>query len=231
MKRCLDLLCVFCLLPAALPVLAACMVLIRLDSKGPILFRQTRMGRGFRPFRIFKLRTMAHRAAGSAYTLGADPRITPAGQWMRRYKLDELPQLWNVLLGEMSMVGPRPVLPELTHEFRGHYERLLTVRPGLTDPAALKYRYETDLLAAVPDPLLHFKTVVTPDKIQLSTAYLRRATVWTDLAVMARTARVLVPRFPVPRIPVPRFARSPRPTPPIAAVREHFIARSEGQSL
>lgn len=208
MKRCLDVLCAFCLLLLAFPALVLCAVLIRLDSKGPILFRQTRMGRHFRPFQIIKLRTMAHRVPGAAYTLGADPRITPAGRWMRKYKLDELPQLWNVLCGEMSMVGPRPVIPELTHEFRSHYERLLAVRPGLTDPAALKYHRETELLAAVPDPLRHFKTVVTPDKVHLSAAYLDRATVWSDLILMACTARVLVP---LPPLGGPSAARSPIP--------------------
>jgi lipopolysaccharide/colanic/teichoic acid biosynthesis glycosyltransferase len=193
MKRCLDLLCACSLLLFALPVLLVCALIIKLDSKGPMLFCQIRMGRNFRPFQMLKLRTMTHQARGRCYTLGPDPRITPVGRWLRRYKLDELPQLWNVLRGDMSMVGPRPVIPELTREFRRQYQRLLAVRPGLTDPAALKYRNETELLAVMPDPLHHFKAVVTPDKLRLSAAYLEYATVWTDLAVIVKTAHVLLP--------------------------------------
>ncbi|HVZ84141.1 MAG TPA: sugar transferase [Terracidiphilus sp.] len=210
MKRGFDLLCAFCLLLPVLPVLALCAVLIKLDSPGPVLFRQMRMGRHFRTFQMLKLRTMAHRSRGSAYTLGADPRITPVGRWMRRYKLDELPQLWNVLRGEMSMVGPRPVVPQLTQEFYREYERLLAVRPGITDPAALKYHAETDLLAAAPDPLHHFKTVVTPDKLRLSSAYIHRATLWTDLGLVLRTAYVLLLVLPLRRSGVARVFQFPR---------------------
>lgn len=129
---------------------------------------------------------------GPVYTFGADPRITRMGCWLRRYKLDELPQLWNVLRGEMSLVGPRPVIPELTLEFKQEYEQLLSVRPGLTDPATLKYVCESDLLALVPDPLQYFKIVVTPDKLSISQAYLERANMASDLCVMAGTALVLL---------------------------------------
>ncbi len=199
MKRCLDVLCALCLLLFALPTLLLCALVIKLDSRGPILFRQVRMGRHFCPFCMLKLRTMEHRSQGPLYTLGADPRVTAVGRWMRRYKLDELPQLWNVLRGEMSIVGPRPVIPELTHEFHRDYERLLSVRPGLTDPAALKYRNESDLLASVPDPLHHFKTVVTPDNLSLSADYLELATIWSDLTIMIRTAQALM-FLPAPHV-------------------------------
>jgi len=192
-KRSVDITLAGLLLTAALPFLAITAILIKLDSEGPVLFSQARMGRGFRRFRLLKLRTMRHRAAGSVYTLGEDERITRAGQWLRRFKLDELPQLWNVLRGEMSLVGPRPVIPELTMEFRGRYKQLLKVRPGLTDPATLKYCHETEILALVPDSLRYFKTVVTPDKLRISQRYLRRATVWSDLGVMAQTALALLP--------------------------------------
>ncbi len=108
MKRCLDVFCALCLLLFALPALLFCALIIKLDSKGPILFRQVRMGHRFCPFCMLKLRTMEHRSQGPLYTLGADPRVTTVGRWMRRYKLDELPQLWNVLRGEMSIVGASP---------------------------------------------------------------------------------------------------------------------------
>ena len=186
-KRSVDIALAGVLLAVSLPLILLAAILIKLDSDGPVIFRQVRVGRGFKRFHILKLRTMAHSSAGTSYTVGGDSRITRVGCWLRRSKLDELPQLWHVLRGEMSLVGPRPVVPELTEEFRKDYERLLEVRPGLTDPAALKYCQEADVLAMVPDPLKYFKTVVTPDKLRLSQAYLQRATGWSDLAILART--------------------------------------------
>jgi len=157
-----------------------------------VIFHQDRMGRGFKRFRLYKLRTMNLHGAGAAYTLGADPRITSVGRWLRRYKIDELPQLWNVLRGDMSMVGPRPVVPGLATEFDRAYAKLLAVRPGLTDPASIKYCNETEILESVLDAERHFKTVITPDKIRISLAYLERDNPWTDLSVVIRTALVLV---------------------------------------
>jgi lipopolysaccharide/colanic/teichoic acid biosynthesis glycosyltransferase len=186
-KRALDVLVSACLLIASSPVLVLSAILIRLTSPGPVLFRQSRMGRDFKTFQIVKLRTMAYEAGGSAYTLGHDPRITPIGQWLRRTKIDELPQLWNVLRGEMSLVGPRPVIPELTREFYSEYSILLRARPGLTDPASLKYSQEASLLQTVPEPLKFFKAVVTPDKLAISLDYMAQATLWTDLKTIAMT--------------------------------------------
>jgi lipopolysaccharide/colanic/teichoic acid biosynthesis glycosyltransferase len=183
-KRLVDIAVSLVLLVVASPVLAVAALAILVTSPGPVLFRQVRMGRNYKPFEILKLRTMAHAQAGLAYTLGPDPRITPVGKWLRRTKVDELPQLWNVLWGEMSLVGPRPVLPELTYEFREYYAFLLETRPGLTDPASLKYSQETRLLALAPDPMHFFKTVVTPDKIRLSLAYMGQATLWTDIVTL-----------------------------------------------
>jgi lipopolysaccharide/colanic/teichoic acid biosynthesis glycosyltransferase len=193
LKRSVDIALACLLLIVSLPILAVAAVAIKIDSEGPVFFCQPRMGRHFKSFALFKLRTMRIFVAGSAYTLGEDPRITRAGRWLRRTKVDELPQLWNVLRGEMSLVGPRPVIPELAIEFRHEYNRLLEVRPGLTDPATLKYCREVELLAMVPDPLLYFKTVVTPDKVRISAAYLGHASVWSDMGVMARTAAALLP--------------------------------------
>lgn len=165
-------------------------MVIRLTSPGPVIFRQTRIGRGFQPFEILKLRTMAPDRPGLAYTLAGDTRITTVGRFLREAKIDELPQLWNVLRGDMSLVGPRPVVPEISREFRKHYEHLLRVRPGLTDPASIKYRQEARLLASVPDGTGYFKSVVTPDKLRISAEYLERATLWTDGVTMAMTAAV-----------------------------------------
>src|SRR5579864_945752 len=121
------------MLVVCLPLLAVCGLLIRLDSRGPVLFWQIRTGRDFRTFRLLKLRTMRVGEEGPAISVGIDPRVTRFGGWLRRWKVDELPQLWNVLRGDMSLVGPRPVIPEFTSEFAAEYADLLQVRPGLTD--------------------------------------------------------------------------------------------------
>jgi lipopolysaccharide/colanic/teichoic acid biosynthesis glycosyltransferase len=189
-KRGVDIVLSALLLCLSLPILALSALIIRISSPGPVLFRQERMGRRFQPFQILKLRTMAHAHAGMAYTLGPDPRITFFGRFLRRTKFDELPQLWNVLRGEMSIVGPRPVLPELTSEFRVHYSLLLRARPGLTDPASLKYSQEARLLATAGDPMHFFKTVVTPDKIELSLEYMESANLWTDTVTLLMTGLI-----------------------------------------
>lgn len=190
-KRGLDITLAGLLLVCTLPVLAVAALLIKLDSDGPILFCQERMGRNFKRFRLVKLRTMRPSTSGLAYTLGADPRITRVGQRLRWLKIDELPQLWNVLRGDMSLVGPRPVVPELAIEFKKSYEILLMARPGLTDPATVKYCREAEMLAVVPEPLRFFKRVVTPDKLRISESYLRNANVWNDLCVIAATVKAL----------------------------------------
>lgn len=199
LKRCMDIVLSVFLLIVALPILAVAAIAIKIDSEGPVFFVQPRMSRGFKRFALIKLRTMRIRCDGAAYTFGADPRITYVGHWLRWSKVDELPQLWNVLRGEMSMVGPRPVIPQLAFEFVKAYIHLLEVRPGLTDPASMKYCREEELLALFPDPLLHFKAVITPDKLRISAAYLERATVWSDLGVLTRTAIALFPARLLPR--------------------------------
>jgi lipopolysaccharide/colanic/teichoic acid biosynthesis glycosyltransferase len=209
-KRGVDILVSVFLLCFLSPILLLSAFLIAISSPGPVIFRQARMGRGFKPFQILKLRTMAYGAPGLAYTLGPDPRITALGKWLRRTKIDELPQLWNVLRGEMSLVGPRPVLPELTGEFHFHYRLLLRARPGLTDPASLKYCQEAQLLARAWNPMEYFKSVVTPDKISISIAYMESANLWSDAKVLAMTGAICC--FPslsrmYGRPPVPPVAR------------------------
>jgi lipopolysaccharide/colanic/teichoic acid biosynthesis glycosyltransferase len=193
LKRFVDIALAILLLPVTLPVLAVAALAIKMDSDGPVLFWQKRMGWKHQTFSLLKLRTMYTGCIGSVYTLGEDVRITPVGRWLRALKVDELPQLWNVLRGEMSLVGPRPVIPELALEFSGAYQRLLEVRPGLTDPASLKYFREERVLASADDPLDYFKNVVTPDKLRISQAYLDRANVWSDFMVILRTALGLFP--------------------------------------
>jgi len=218
-KRSVDITLSGVLLIAAIPLILLAAVLIKLDSEGPVFFRQVRVGCGFKQFYLLKLRTMTHQSSGPVFTLGADPRVTRTGRWLRRCKMDELPQLWHVLRGEMSLVGPRPVVPELTEEFRDDYLRLLEVRPGLTDPAAIKYCQEAEMLAMVPDPLQYFKTVVTPDKLRISEAYLRRANVWRDLGVIARTFVALIASLGLNEVTGRYSARMQTPSIPESAIR------------
>jgi lipopolysaccharide/colanic/teichoic acid biosynthesis glycosyltransferase len=225
-KRTIDVSLSFALLMLSLPVLACAAIAIKLDSEGPVFFRQARMGRGFGCFRILKLRTMRVQNGGPTCTSAEDPRITRAGRWLRWLKVDELPQLWNVLRGDMSLVGPRPMVPELTLEFRQFYTPLLAVRPGLTDPATLKYCREDELLSHVADQADFYKAVLMPDKLALSAAYLERATVWTDFGVLARTAFALVPHTWMPRA----FGNAPAAKRHIASERLFVEAAQAGDA-
>jgi len=219
-KRGLDVLASAILLFFALPLLLLLALVIKLTSPGPVLFRQKRVGRNFQVFEILKLRTMAHAQAGLAYTLGPDPRITPFGKWLRRTKLDELPQLWNVLRGEMSLVGPRPVIPEITAEYRSRYALLLRGRPGLTDPASLKYSQEAQFLSMARDPVDFFKTVVIPDKLYVSLQYMEKANPWTDILTLCMTIIILC--FPsMSRV----YGDLPNATPTLAGLEPQRVSR------
>src|SRR5207253_6817635 len=153
-----------------MPLFVVVAILIRADSPGPVFFAQERIGKGFRPFWIYKFRTMVKDAAqrGGALTASGDPRITRVGQILRNTKIDELPQLINVLRGDMSLVGPRPEVRRYVELFRHDYEEILRVRPGITDLASLKYRDESALLAVAADPEQEYITRVLPDKITLA---------------------------------------------------------------
>ncbi len=175
------------------PVLLLAAAWVKLDSPGPALFRQTRVGRHGVPFTIHKFRTMRV-APGAAITVGADPRITRSGQVLRQTKLDELPQLWDVLRGAMSLVGPRPELPRYVALYPADLrERVLAVRPGITDPASLAFSHEAELLAAAADPEREYREVILPAKLKLSADYAATASLATDLrlilATLARVAR------------------------------------------
>ena len=171
------------------PLLVIVPVFIHLDSRGPVFFRQTRVGRGLRPFTIYKFRTMtvATRAPGKSLTVPGDPRVTRVGRWLRKTKIDEIPQLFNVLRGDMSLVGPRPEVPEYVEIFRDSFARLLQTRPGITDPASLRYRNETELLLGAADPELEYRQRILPDKLRLSTEYAERATLRTDIVLIFQT--------------------------------------------
>ena len=188
-KRAFDLLVAGCALALLSPLMLAIALWVRLDSPGPVLFRQQRVGRHGVPFRIRKFRTMVQGAAGLPLTVGADPRITRAGAFLRRHRLDELPQLIDVLQGTMSLVGPRPEVPRYVALYPSALrERALAVRPGLTDPASLSHLDEAARLAAAADPEREYVEHILPAKLQQAVAYAERATLATDIAVLARTA-------------------------------------------
>jgi lipopolysaccharide/colanic/teichoic acid biosynthesis glycosyltransferase len=214
LKRGIDIVFAGSLLLVTLPLLLFAAIVIKWDTAGPVLYRQARMGRGGRSFSILKLRTMRPHCEGPNFTLGDDPRVTRSGEWLRRLKIDELPQLWNVLRGDMSLVGPRPVVPEITEEFRASYVRLLEVRPGLTDPATLKYCHEEQFLELIPDQQKYYKTVLIPDKLRLSTEYLDHATVRSDLRLLAATSRALIPDHWRPGIIPPGLLKERAPNRP-----------------
>jgi lipopolysaccharide/colanic/teichoic acid biosynthesis glycosyltransferase len=177
------------------PVFAIVAVLIKIDSPGPVFFRQERIGRGFGAFLIYKFRTMVPDAPlkGGTVTTTNDPRITRLGAILRHTKIDELPQLINVLKGEMSLVGPRPEVREYVELFRQHYETTLTVRPGITDLASLKYRDEAALLARSENPEEEYVRRILPDKLRLAEEYVRRASLALDLVLIFKTVLKLVP--------------------------------------
>jgi lipopolysaccharide/colanic/teichoic acid biosynthesis glycosyltransferase len=187
LRRLLDVTVAGALLLVLAPLLAVLALLVRATSPGAALFRQTRVGRNGRPFVLLKLRTMRADAPGPAITSGGDPRITRLGAWLRRTKLDELPQLWNVLRGDMSLVGPRPELPHYVARYTAAQRTVLRARPGLTDPASLAWADEAATLGRFAEPDRAYVEVVVPSKIALSLAYLERRTVWSDLAVLMRT--------------------------------------------
>ncbi len=176
------------------PIAAVIAVAIKLDSGGPVIFRQERVGRGFRPFLIYKFRTMVADAPriGRAITVGGDRRITRVGRFLRRTKLDELPQLINVLKGDMSLVGPRPELRKYVEAFRAEYERILTVRPGMTDLASLRFIDESSVLARAGDPERAYVEWVLPEKIKLARQYVDNSSLRMDLHLLGLTlARII----------------------------------------
>ena len=188
MQRALDM--VICLL--ALPVLlilgVAIAIAVFLDSPGPVFYRAPRIGRGGRPFSMLKFRTMRHGAVGLPLSCAGDERYTPLGAWLSRHRVDELPQIWNVLRGDMRLVGPRPEIHEFVFEHPKEYERILSVLPGLTGPAQLAFAREGELLAGAADRVETYRQNVLPAKIAIDLAYIDARSVRRDLALLLRTA-------------------------------------------
>jgi lipopolysaccharide/colanic/teichoic acid biosynthesis glycosyltransferase len=176
------------------PLLLAVALWIKLDSPGPVFFRQERVGRHGVPFRIHKFRTMVidAPARGLQITVGADPRITRAGAFLRRTRIDELPQFIDVLQGTMSLVGPRPEVPRYVALYPSALrERALAVRPGITDPSSIEFIAEAERLARAADPEREYVEVILPQKVRAAAEYAEQATLWSDLRVLWRTLGAL----------------------------------------
>lgn len=175
----------------ALPLWAIVAIAIRLDSPGPVFYRAVRIGKGGEPFTIYKFRTMMVDASqkGPGITMQGDPRITRMGRFLRNMKIDEMPQLINVLKGEMSIVGPRPEDPRYVACYTPEQRRVLSVRPGMASHGFPKYRHEQELLAATGDDFENvYLTVILPDKLQLNLEYIEQQSFLYDLAILARAA-------------------------------------------
>lgn len=196
LKRAFD--CVAASLGIALlsPLFLLAAAAIKLESPGPVFFTQERIGRRFRPFRILKFRTMVHRAEelGGQITRQNDPRVTRIGSILRATKVDELPELINVLKGEMSVVGPRPEVGRYVERFPQEYSEILEVRPGLTDLASLKYIDEAALLESTQDWHEIYTNVILPDKLRLGREYVAKSSFVLDLALIVRTLVGIVRR-------------------------------------
>ena len=174
------------------PLLLVLAVWIKCDSAGPVFFLQERVGLCGKLFRIIKFRSMRQHHAGPQITVGEDARITRSGRFIRAYKLDELPQLINVLLGDMSLVGPRPEVPRYVALYPADVrDEVLSVRPGMTDLASVQYRSESDLLAASSDPELTYTTVILPAKLALYQQYVRQRSLWLDVRIIGMTLGIL----------------------------------------
>jgi len=198
-RRALDLALAIPALVLLAPLLAALAALVRATSPGPAFYSQERVGRFGIPFKLFKFRSMrvGSDRAGALVTGGGDPRVTPLGRWLRRTKLDELPQLWNVARGEMSLVGPRPEVPRYVAHYTPAQRRVLEVRPGVTDPATLAFRDEETRLARVPlsERETFYLKEILPQKLEINLAHLEQG-IAADIGVLWRTLRALVGRSP-----------------------------------
>jgi lipopolysaccharide/colanic/teichoic acid biosynthesis glycosyltransferase len=195
LKRALDVTASVVSLPLLLPAMALIATIIKLDSPGPVFFRQVRVGRGGRPFRIFKFRSMVVDAprTGTALTVNDDPRITRTGRLLRRSKLDELPQVLNILAGDMSIVGPRPEVPEFMKLYSPEQRSLiLSMRPGMTDYAAILFHDESSLLERNRDPVEFYRTVIMPMKFRCYERYSHDAGMLIDLRIILATVFLLI---------------------------------------
>lgn len=191
-KRAFDILCSFLGLTVLSPVLLVVSVLVAVTSPGGVFFRQERIGKDGKPFRIFKFRSMRKDNAGLKITTGNDSRITPVGRFLRKSKIDELPQLINVLVGDMSFVGPRPEVADYVNLYTPYQRQVLLVRPGITGLASIRFRNENDLLTASNDPNRTYVEQIMPRKIDLDLEYIPHASVFYDIKLIFQTFAVVI---------------------------------------
>lgn len=171
------------------PILLIVAIAIKIDSKGKVLFLQKRVGRNGKPFYIYKFRTMVTDAEklGKQITVGEDNRITKVGAFLRKYKIDELPQLLNVVKGDMSLVGPRPEVPRYVELYNEEERKVLEVRPGITDLASLRYKDENDILGKVENPEEYYINVIMKDKLKLNLEYIEKSNILFDISLIFKT--------------------------------------------
>lgn len=177
----IGLLCIWWLL-----IIVAIIIKIKMPG-GPAIFKQTRIGRHGKPFTMYKFRTMTVNHSGSSVSVAGESRINPLGAVLRKYKIDELPELWNVLKADMSFVGPRPDVPGYADALTGDDREVLLLRPGITGPASLKYRNEEEILAAVDNPQIYNDTIIFPDKVRINRYYLHNYSFVLDIKMILCT--------------------------------------------
>ena len=194
MKRLFDIVASGLGLIVLSPLFLIFAIWIKLDSKGPVSYRQVRVGYKNKDFRIFKFRSMRAGAdKGSLVTIGGrDPRVTRSGYWIRKFKLDELPQLINVFIGDMSLVGPRPEVRHYVDYWTPEQMHVLDVRPGITDPASIKFRNENELMEKAEDPEKYYIEVIMQEKIKLYLEYVKKHSFWYDLGLIFKTFFVII---------------------------------------
>ncbi len=194
MKRLFDIVASGLGLICLSPLFAAVAIWIKCDSKGPVFYRQTRVGKDNKDFRLYKFRSMRPNSdkAGLITIGGRDPRVTRSGYYIRKYKLDEFPQLINVFIGDMSLVGPRPEVRKYVDMYTPEQMKVLSVRPGITSLASIRYRNENDILAAAEDPDRAYVEQVMPDKLAIDMEYVGRANLLTDIKLIFSTFKEII---------------------------------------
>ena len=201
-KRVIDVLGAATGLAVLAPLLAVIAVAVKCSSPGTVLYRQERIGRYGRTFKILKFRSMVSGGdtKGPVITASGDSRVTAVGRYLRRWKLDELPQLWNVLCGDMSLVGPRPEMPVYVRDYTPAQREVFAIRPGITDPASLEYRNEEEILARASDREQFYKGAILPHKLSLNLEYIQACSLRLDLVLILRTLKVIPHRSAAEKI-------------------------------
>lgn len=194
MKRLFDLIASGCGLLVLSPIFLVLAIWVKLDSPGPVFYRQVRVGRGNKDFRLFKFRSMriGSDKSGLITVGGRDPRVTRSGYYIRKYKLDELPQLINVFLGDMSLVGPRPEVRKYVDMYTPEQMHVLDVRPGITDMASICYRNENELLEKVENPEVYYVGTIMQDKLRINLKYVHNQSFWGDIKLIFKTFGAII---------------------------------------